>query len=74
MSQYISNTLELTVDGMRCGGCSGRLQKALDGTEGIQSSNIVLETKRVTVSFDPVRINAAGIRERIEQTGFSIVD
>lgn len=73
MSQH-TDTLELTVDGMRCGGCSGRLKKALDGTDGIQSSDIVLETKRVTVSFDTARIAPAAIRERIEETGFTVVD
>ena len=46
------SNIELTVDGMKCGGCSGRLKRVLEGTDGVKSTDIVLETKKVTVEFD----------------------
>lgn len=73
MSQAIIETLELAVDGMTCGGCSGRLQKALNATEGVQSSTASHQTKQVSVTYDSAVLNEAQIRERIEDTGFTVV-
>lgn len=66
------STLELTVEGMHCGGCSGRLKRALESTEGVVHADVVLETKRVTVEFDQARIQADALRERVRASGFSV--
>jgi copper chaperone len=67
-------TTAFKVDGMKCGGCSGRLKKALEATEGIASTDIVLETKQVTVAFDAARIDTQAIKNVIEEVGFSVID
>lgn len=65
-------TVELDVDGMKCGGCSGRLKKALDATEGVQSSTASHTTRKVSVAFDAARLSSKDIRAQIEAAGFSI--
>jgi len=65
--------IELKVDGMKCGGCSGRLQRVLEGTDGVKSAQIVLETKQVTVEYDAGSIELAAIHEVINDAGFSVM-
>lgn len=65
-------TLELAVDGMHCGGCSGRLKKALEATTGIRSVVVVPESQLVTVDFDTACITKDAIRQAVEATGFSV--
>lgn len=66
------STLELTVNGMHCGGCSGRLKKALEATPGIRSASVVLESKQVAVDFDTEVIGEGAVRQAIEDTGFTV--
>jgi copper chaperone len=68
------SVLEFKVDGMHCGGCSGRLKKTLDATDGVRASHVVLETKQVTVDFDPTRINETSIKQAVEDSGFTLIE
>jgi len=65
--------VQLTVDGMKCGGCSGRLKRVLEGTDGVNSTDIVLETKQVSVNFDEAAINQAAIETVIKDAGFTVL-
>ncbi|THF65296.1 heavy-metal-associated domain-containing protein [Pseudothauera rhizosphaerae] len=67
------SSIVLTVDGMKCGGCSGRLKRVLEESDGIHAAEAVLETRRVTVDFDERRVDPQAIRQRIEDSGFSVV-
>lgn len=67
------SNIELKVDGMKCGGCSGRLKRVLEATDGVRSTDIVLETKQVTVDYDVASIDADGIRSVIEDAGFTLL-
>lgn len=66
------SNVELTVLGMTCGGCSGRLKRVLEGADGVSAANIVLETKQVTVDFDAANIDENEIKSLIEGAGFSV--
>lgn len=66
------DTLELTVDGMTCGGCSSRLKRVLEGADGVQAASVVLETKQVSVGYDAGRIDAAAIKQLVADAGFSV--
>jgi len=65
--------IELKVDGMTCSGCSGRLKRVLEATDGINSAEVVLETKQVTVDYDETSIGASVIHEAISDAGFSVM-
>jgi len=65
--------IELTVDGMTCTGCSNRLQRVLEATDGVQAAHIVLETKQVTVEYNPARIGIAALHAAISDAGFKVM-
>ena len=41
----------ITVEGMMCNHCTGRVQKALEGVEGVASVAMSLENKTATVEL-----------------------
>jgi copper chaperone len=65
--------IELTVDGMKCGGCSSRLKRVLEESSGIKKADIVLETKKVNVFYDAANVNRAAIEDLIRGAGFTVL-
>ncbi|NTX31492.1 heavy metal translocating P-type ATPase, partial [Burkholderia pyrrocinia] len=43
-------TIELTVDGMHCGGCTGRVQRALAAVPGVVDAAVDLDARTATVT------------------------
>ncbi len=66
------SSIEMTVLGMTCGGCSGRLKRVLEGAQGVSAAQVVLETKQVTVDYDAASINELAIKSLVEDAGFSV--
>ncbi|WP_080419993.1 heavy metal translocating P-type ATPase [Burkholderia ubonensis] len=70
------NTIVLTVDGMHCGGCTGRVQRALAGVPGVVDAAVDLADRSATVSahdaVDPARlveaISDAGYRATLRES------
>jgi len=65
--------IELKVDGMTCSGCSGRLKRVLEATDGVKAAEVVLETKQVRVDYDSASIDLGAIHEAISDAGFSVI-
>lgn len=66
-----SNTRAMfDVENMHCASCSAAIRSAIDRLDGIVSSDVNLAIRRVTVEFDPARIDAAAIRSAIEAAGY----
>lgn len=64
--------IELGVEGMTCGGCSGRLNRVLAAQDGVSRAVADHAGDRVEVDFDPSRIGEAEIRQAITEAGFSV--
>ncbi|WP_417249630.1 heavy metal translocating P-type ATPase [Celeribacter sp.] len=45
-------TLRLSVDGMTCASCVGRVERALRGTEGVAEARVNLATERAEIDYD----------------------
>ena len=60
----------LTVEGMSCMHCVGRVESGLKGTDGVLDAKVSLDEKKAEVSYDPERISADGIREKIAEIGY----
>ena len=60
----------ITVEGMSCMHCVGRVESGLKGTDGILDAKVSLEEKKAEVSYDPERITADGIKEKIVEIGY----
>lgn len=64
--------IELTVEGMTCGGCVNSIQNALNARDGVANATANLDAKQVTIEFDPGVIQKAGLVEAIEDAGFDV--
>lgn len=54
-----------------CGMCKRAIERELAYEKGVKSSNLDLDTKVVTVEYDPAKTNPEKIRERITLTGYN---
>jgi len=61
--------LELPVEGMSCASCAGRIERRLNGLDGVQAT-VNYATERATVDFDPGRAEPRLILRTIEETGY----
>ncbi|PRE09370.1 heavy metal translocating P-type ATPase [Burkholderia multivorans] len=69
------HTIELRIDGMHCGGCTGRVQRALAGVPGVVDATVDLERQAATITaretVEPARlvdaVGAAGYRATVRE-------
>lgn len=74
------HTTRLSVEGMTCASCVGRVERALTGTEGVTRANVNLATETAEVSFgDAVKVSdlvtvldKAGYPARVEELVFDV--
>ncbi len=60
----------LHIDGMSCGHCVARVQKALTRLEGAHVDQVEIGSARVT--FDPDRVSLQRLREAVEDAGYEV--
>ena len=65
-----SQSLELTVSGMTCASCVGRVEKALRGVAGVTKADVNLATETAHVEADAGTSTAALI-QAVEQAGYT---
>lgn len=65
-------TLNLTIEGMTCGGCSASVQRALQALDGVALMSISHEDGHAVVSFDDTRLSQQHILDAIEEAGFDV--
>ncbi|MBQ3488479.1 MAG: heavy-metal-associated domain-containing protein [Clostridia bacterium] len=65
-------TLNLKVDGMRCGGCSARLQRVLEALPQVESCKADHVTKEVTLVLKE-ELPLEAITKAVESAGFTLL-
>lgn len=60
--------LTLQIDGMSCGHCVARVEKALSKLEGVDVRNV--EVGAAEMSYDPSRVSPDKILEAVDGLGF----
>ena len=63
-------TCTIPVTGMTCAACSGRVQRSLEHTPGVDSANVNLMTGAATVAYDPAVTSPERLVEAIRDTGY----
>ena len=59
----MSNTIHLSIPGMKCNGCVSAVEKALNSEAGVNQVSVDLESKRAEVESDaPVAVLVAAIK------------
>ena len=69
----MSETLELTVNGMTCGGCENAVKKALQQIEGVEKVTASHSAHQVGVTFDNAKVTPGLLKQRIEMLGYEVV-
>jgi len=63
---------EITINSNpHCGMCKGKIEKGLTKVEGVNSANVDVEAKTVTVDFDGEKTNAETLMKEIEEMGYT---
>ena len=62
------NTLKLTIDGMTCGHCLNRVQKALGALPGIQLTSV--QIGQASLEYDPAQYVPEAIAEVVTKAGY----
>lgn len=65
-----SETVSLTVKGMTCGSCVGRIEKALSTVPGVKAAHVNLATERADVEFLPGAVEAAQLISALQGAGY----
>ncbi len=65
-------TITLPIEGMTCASCVGRVERALNKTDGVLQVSVNLATERAEVRYDGGRIAPVAVAEAIERTGFTV--
>lgn len=54
-----------------CEDCKERIEKAVNKLEGVEKSNLDLDTKVITVSYNPEKVNVDKIKTSISKAGYT---
>lgn len=65
------NTLKLSIQGMGCGHCTGRVRKALAEIEGVEVENVVIGAAEIR--YDAARVTPESIRQAVEEAGYEVL-
>lgn len=64
--------IELTVTGMKCGGCESNVKGKLEALAGVISVDASCKDNLVSVEFDEAKTDADEIADVITQAGFTV--
>lgn len=62
----------LDVKGMSCSHCEHSVKTAVGSLVGVSDVNVELKTGKVTVEFDPAKVDIKTIQDTIEDQGYEV--
>ena len=62
--------IKLKIEGMHCTGCSSRLEKVLNNTDGVESATVSFEKKQAIITYNESQTDIEQIKQNIQDTGF----
>ncbi|MBE9608687.1 heavy-metal-associated domain-containing protein [Chitinilyticum piscinae] len=65
--------LNLTIEGMSCGGCTASVSRAVSALAGVSSVEVTLQPGGASISYDPAAIAAETIITTIEEAGYDVI-
>ncbi len=61
--------LELPLEGMTCSSCANRIERKLNGLDGVQAT-VNYATEKAAVQFDPARVSTDDLTGAVEAAGY----
>lgn len=68
----MTESVELAVTGMKCGGCEANVKAKLNSVDGVLKVDASSKDKKVTVEFDRNRTDLEAIKAAIAEAGFTV--
>ena len=65
-------SISLKINGMKCTGCSQRVEKALKNTEGIEKVNVNFDSRNAEIKYNKETVSIKEIKEVITDIGFEV--
>ncbi len=65
-------TLTISVPTVHCTSCQLNIQESLEELAGVATSDVDLDAKQVTVTFDPAAVEPGAITAAIEDAGYPV--
>lgn len=62
--------IKLKIEGMHCTGCSNRLEKVLNNTDGVEKATVSFEGKQAIITYNESQIDIEQIKQAIKDAGF----
>ena len=66
------DSIILKINGMKCTGCSQRVEKALKNMDGIKDASVNLESRTANITYNKDAISYREICETILDLGFEV--
>lgn len=63
---------DIVVEGMSCSHCENSIKNAVGALNGVNKVAVDLNTKKVTIDFDPEKVTGKAILEAIEDQGYDV--
>lgn len=67
-----STTQTISVPEVHCGHCVSSIEGALNPMAGVDAARVDLDTKSVTVTYDPDAVELAAVIGAIEDQGYDV--
>ena len=68
----MTDTLELLVENIKCGGCAQSIRDGLTALDGIESVDVELESGTVMISGNDLSISETDIQTKLAELGFPV--
>ncbi len=65
-----TRTATLAIEGMTCASCSVTVRKAAKHLDGVNSIKVDVDAGQAAVTFDPAKVSAQQIADRITDAGY----
>jgi len=65
-------TQQLKVTGMTCGGCVGKVTRALNEVAGVRDAKVSLPTGEATIEFDERLTSPDALKSAVQRAGYGV--
>ncbi len=69
-----TQSASLDIEGMTCAACVRRVERALEGVDGVENASVNLATERASVKFNAGLVSVAQLSQAVENAGYKAVD
>jgi len=64
-------SVDLPVEGMTCASCAGRIERKLNGLDGVEAT-VNYATERAAVAYDPRKVTQSELADAVAETGYAV--